>query len=255
MNISIIQTDIKWENKSINFRKYEQAISGIGDPDIIVLPEMFTTGFTPNSENLCEPPKGETFDWMIYIAEKYNSAICGSYIVRKGNNLFNRLLFVSPERKSAHYDKRHLFKLENIENNFTPGTQRLIIRYRGFRICPNICYDLRFPVWSRNKNDYDLLINCANWPQARRDVWITLLKARAIENLCYVAGANRTGTDGMNVKYSGDSLILNPKGGILASAGKTNESVISADLSLHALKEFRKKFPVHLDADKFTIEA
>jgi predicted amidohydrolase len=253
MKISVIQYDIKWEDKSLNLGKYERFVSGIKAPDIIVLPEMFTTGFTPNSETLCEPPRSMTFDWMIHIAETYNTAVCGSYIVRIRKNLLNRWLIVSPGKKSWHYDKRHLFKMNNVENNFTPGIKRVVFRFRGFRICPNVCYDLRFPVWSRNRNDYDLLINSANWPAARRDTWITLLKARAIENLCYVAGANRTGTDGLDVTYCGDSYIIDPKGEIMASAGQDHEKVITADLSLSALKQFRKKFPAHLDADDFTL--
>ncbi|MCU0461933.1 MAG: amidohydrolase [Bacteroidales bacterium] len=253
MKISIIQSDINWENKSLNFRKYERIISKLNNPDIIILPEMFSTGFTASSESLGEPPRGITFDWMMHISEKSNSAVCGSYIIKIKTNTFNRWVFVAPDKRSWHYDKRHLFKMNNVETCFTPGTNRLIFKFRGFRICPNICYDLRFPVWSRNKNDYDLLINSANWPRARRDVWITLLKARAIENLCFVAGANRTGTDGAGIKYSGDSMIIDPKGEVMASAGRNKESVIAADLSLSELNEFRIKFPAHLDADKFIL--
>jgi predicted amidohydrolase len=142
--------------------------------------------------------------------------------------------------------------MNNVETGFTQGTRRVVFKFRGFRICPNICYDLRFPVWSRNRNDYDLLINSASWPHARRDVWITLLKARAIENMVYVAGSNRIGTDGAGIKYSGDSMILSPKGEVLASA-KDTESVITSDLSITDLKSFRKKFPAHKDADNFVI--
>jgi omega-amidase len=252
MKISIIQPDIKWENKSLNFRKYEKTISKLKKSDIIILPEMFSTGFTASSESLGEPPRGITFDWMMHISEKSDSAICGSYIIKVKNRYFNRWVFVTPDKRSWHYDKRHLFKMNNVESCFTPGTSRLIFKFRGFRICPNVCYDLRFPVWSRNRNDYDLLINSANWPQARREVWIILLKARAIENMVFVAGANRIGTDGAGINYSGDSTILGPKGDVIASA-KNTESVISADLSMADLKAFRKKFPAHLDADNFTI--
>ncbi|HOP00492.1 MAG TPA: amidohydrolase [Bacteroidales bacterium] len=253
MNITIIQPDIRWEDKAFNLARYEKLISATAKTDVIILPEMFTTGFTSRSEELSEPPRGETFNWMIHAAEKYDTAVCGSYIVRTGNHLFNRFMFVSPAKKAWHYDKRHLFKMNNVENNFSRGGIRVILKFRGLRICPNICYDLRFPVWSRNRNDYDLLINCANWPAARREVWMTLLKARAIENLCFVAGVNRIGTDGMNVKYSGDSLIIDPKGSTIASAGKNTENTISAYLSLADLNSFRKKFPAHLDADDFTI--
>jgi omega-amidase len=253
MRVSILQSDITWENKFQNFRKYERMISQLDNPDIIILPEMFSTGFTANSESQSEPARGETFEWMIHVAEKSSSGICGSYIVRAGDDYFNRWVFVSPSRRSWHYDKRHLFKMNNVENNFTPGEKRLVFKFRGFSICPNICYDLRFPVWSRNRNDYELLIYSSNWPMARRDVWITLLKARAIENLSFVAGANRIGTDGAGIKYSGDSLIIGPKGEEIASAGKNSECSVTAVLSLTDLKEFRKKFPAHLDADNFTL--
>ena len=253
MRISVIQPDIFWEDKSNNFRNYEGLISTIKNPDIIILPEMFSTGFTASTEKQGEKPHGETFEWLVHMAEKLSSAICGSYIVKSGSKYFNRFVFVSPEKKSWSYNKRHLFRMNNVENNFVAGGKRIIFKFRGFRICPTICYDLRFPVWSRNRDDYDLLINSANWPMARRDVWITLLRARAIENLCYVAGANRIGTDGTGTKYCGDSLILGPKGEELASAEKHKECSITADISLPELKAFRKKFPAHLDADNFTI--
>jgi omega-amidase len=253
MRLSIIQTDISWEDKSRNFAKYQQLLSGIKDPDIIVLPEMFSTGFTANSADLSEPVHGETLDWMISISEKTSAGICGSYIVKSGGNFFNRWVFVSPEKKYRKYDKRHLFNMNDVETCFTPGTKRLVFRFRGFRICPNICYDLRFPVWSRNRDDYDILINSANWPAARHDVWKTLLKARAIENMSYVAGANRIGVDGAGIKYSGESMIFGPKGEELANAGRNKECILTADLSLNDLKEFRKKFPAQKDADDFTI--
>jgi predicted amidohydrolase len=253
MKITIVQPDIKWENKSLNFRKYEQIVSHLDDTDIVILPEMFSTGFTVNSESLGEPPGAETFDWMIHASEKANCGICGSYIIKVRNYYFNRWVFVSPDKKSWHYDKRHLFRMNNVENNFTQGKKRIVFKFRGIRICPGICYDLRFPVWSRNRNDYDLLINSANWPQARRDVWLILLKARAIENQCFVAGANRIGTDGAGIKYCGDSMIVSPKGMVLASGDKNKECSVSVDISLNELKAFRKKFPAHKDADKFTI--
>ena len=186
--------------------------------DIVVLPEMFNTGFSMNPEKLSESPESETFDWMKNIAEKGNFGICGSYIVKENMKFFNRWIFVSPEKESWHYDKRHLFSMAREDKFFSSGKTRLIFSFRGVRISPFICYDLRFPVWSRNRNDYDLMIIAANWPESRREVWITLLKARAIENQCYVAGANRIGTDGEGIKYCGDSVIINPRGEIIASA-------------------------------------
>lgn len=253
MKISVIQPDIFWEDKYRNFRNYEGLISKLKTPDIIILPEMFSTGFTASTGTQSEKPNGETFDWLVNIAEQHSSAICGSYIVKSGSKCFNRFVFVSPEKKAWSYDKRHLFRMNNVENNFITGNKRIIIKFRGVRICPNICYDLRFPVWSRNRHDYDLLINSANWPMARRDVWIILLKARAIENLCYVAGANRIGTDGTGTKYCGDSMIVGPKGEVLASAEKNKECSITSGISLSELRAFRKKFPAHLDSDNFKI--
>lgn len=253
MKISVIQQKIVWEDKSRNFEKIEKIISQISSTDIVILPEMFNTGFSMNPVRLSEPPFSDTFDWMLHVSKKGNFGICGSYMVKEKGFYYNRWFFVTPGKKSWQYDKRHLFTITNEESSFAQGTQRITFRFRGVRISPNICYDLRFPVWSRNRNDYDLLINSANWPEPRRDVWITLLKARAIENQCYVAGANRVGTDGNNVKYCGDSIIVDPKGEVIAIADKNKECSVSAELSLTRLKEFRKKFPVQKDADKFII--
>ena len=251
MIISIIQPDIVWEDKTANFRKIEELISSFRvKPDIVILPEMFTTGFSMNHEKLAEPPGKESSRWMTAVASEGSFAICGSYIVRDKGHVFNRWIFITPDGKSRQYDKRHLFRMGEEEKYFTPGKKRTFFRYEKIRICPNICYDLRFPVWSRNRNDYDLLINSANWPESRRDVWITLLKARAIENQCFVAGSNRTGIDGKDIRYSGDSMIINPRGEIIASADR-NECVITAEISPDELNEFRKKFPVYLDADNF----
>jgi omega-amidase len=254
MKISIIQTDTAWENKSKNFSKIEKSIHFLEGSDIVILPEMFNTGFTMNTDGMGEPPASETFDWMISIAEKGNFGICGSYIVRVKDRYFNRWLFVTPEKKSWHYDKRHLFRMGNEEKAFTPGKKRVTFRFRDVRICPNICYDLRFPVWSRNRNDYDLLINSACWPAARNSVWITLLKARAIENQSFVAGANRIGTDGAGIKHCGNSMIIDPYGEIISSSGPNVEEIITAEISTGELSAFRKKFPVLKDADEFTIK-
>jgi len=253
MKISVIQPDSVWEDKQANFRKIEGLISEMnGKSDIVILPEMFTTGFSMNHEHLSEPPDGETFRWMAAIASDNNFGICGSYIVREYNNVFNRWVFVAPDKRSWHYDKRHLFRMGDEEKAFTPGEKRVVFRYRDIRICPNICFDLRFPVWSRNRNDYDLLINSACWPEPRRDVWLALLKARAIENQSFVAGANRTGTDGNGINHAGDSMIIGPMGEIISSAGN-DEVILTAEISLTGLNKFRKKFPVQVDADKFTI--
>lgn len=254
MKLAIIQPDIAWEKKTVNFRIIGNLISHLeNDTDIIILPETFNTGFSMNPEELSEPPRSATFDWMVHISETRNCGICGSYIARDKNKFFNRWVFVTPEKKSWFYDKRHLFSPGGEDKVFVQGTKRMIFKFRGVRISPNVCYDLRFPVWSRNTGDYDLLINSADWPASRRNIWVTLLKARAIENQCYVAGANRTGTDGNGVKHTGDSMIINPYGEIIASANKNTECSVSAEISIPELKEFRSRFPVFKDADKFII--
>jgi omega-amidase len=255
MKISIVQPDLLWENKSGNFKNLEKLICPVyNKTDIVILPEMFSTGFSMNTELLSEESSGETFEWMNSISQMGNIGLCGSYIVKEGNKFFNRWMFVSPEKESWGYDKRHLFSIGHEDKFFSPGKKRVVFSFRGVRISPYICYDLRFPVWSRNRNDYDLMINSANWPESRHKVWITLLKARAIENQCYVAGSNRIGTDGNGINHCGDSVVINPRGEIIASAGKDEESLITVGISMEELTDFREKFPVMNDADTFNID-
>jgi len=254
MKISVIQPETAWENKSMNFK----ILSGILSPlfnktDIVILPEMFNTGFSVNPEMLSESPTGETFHWMKETAEKGNFGVCGSYIVKEKNNFYNRWVFLSPDNKTWHYNKHHLFTMGGEERLFTAGTSKLHFSFRGIKISPYICYDLRFPVWSRNQEGSDLIIYAANWPEARQNVWSTLLKARAIENQCYVAGSNRTGTDGEDISYCGESMIIDPKGDIISSAGTDSNCSVSAEISVTGLNTFRKKFPVMKDMDDFTI--
>ena len=254
MKLTLIQPDIIWEDKFRNLERIGEMISAIpGGSDILILPEMFNTGFSMNPAELAESPESLTFDWMIEIALKYNSGVCGSYIVSDNSNFYNRWIFVSPDSEVWIYNKRHLFSISGEEALFTRGEERVVFKFRGIRICPNVCYDLRFPVWSRNRNDYDLLINSSNWPESRRDVWITLLKARALGNQCLVAGVNRIGIDGTGIKYCGDSLIFGPKGEIIAEGNQDLESVITGEISIDELSDFRKKFPVLDDADDFTL--
>lgn len=254
MKLTVVQTDIFWEDKTRNLERLGEIIASVpSGTDIVILPEMFNTGFSMNTAELSETPRSVTFEWMKSISEKGNFSVCGSYIIREGSRFFNRWVFVSERDDIYTYDKRHLFSPGNEDKSFTPGKKRVVFDYRGFRICPNICYDLRFPVWSRNRNDYDLLINSANWPESRRDVWTTLLKARAIENQCYVAGANRIGTDGEGLKYFGDSLILNPRGEIIASGDSYTENLVSGEIKIAELESFRSKFSVWKDADDFSI--
>lgn len=254
MKITLIQQDILWENKLRNLEKLGKLISEIpAETDLVILPEMFNTGFSMKPAELAENFRSETFEWMQGIAVKSNIGICGSFIISENGNFYNRWIFVSSEGDVWSYDKRHLFIITGEERLFTRGENRVVFNYKGLRICPNVCYDLRFPVWSRNRNDYDLLINSSNWPESRRDVWMTLLKARALENQCYVAGVNRTGIDGTGIKYCGDSMILGPKGEIIAEGKQNEESLVSGDISIDELSDFRKKFPVLDDSDDFTI--
>ncbi len=254
IRIFIVQPDLLWEDKPGNFRKIEELLSEANNKaDIVVLPEMFTTGFSVNTTTLAEPFRSVTFRWMSAMAEKGGFGLCGSYIVRENEHYYNRWVFVTPEKRSWFYDKRHLFRMGDENKYFTPGKNQLIFNFRGVRIFPGICYDLRFPVWNRNRNNYDLLINSANWPGSRREVWITLLKARAIENQCYVVGCNRTGTDGNGVSHSGDSMIINPRGEIISTAAGNAECIINGEISPDDLEEFRNNFPVFEDADDFTL--
>jgi predicted amidohydrolase len=255
MKLALVQSDIVWENKMENLNKLESFVSSVpSNTEIVVLPETFNTGFSMGTEKLAEAPRSVTFDWMRSMAQKGNYGICGSYIVKEDSRFYNRWIFISPSGEYWQYDKRHLFSPGNEDKIFTPGNQRIIFKFRGLSICPNVCYDLRFPVWSRIRNDYELLINSANWPESRRDVWLTLLKARAIENVCFVAGVNRVGTDGEGNKHCGDSMILGPRGELIASARQNEECIVSGEISAVDLSEFRKKFPVLKDADRFTLE-
>jgi omega-amidase len=255
MIISVIQPDTVWEDKTLNYQSLTRLLFPLyNKTDIIILPEMFNTGFSMKPAELAEYPDGETFFWMKDIARKGNFGVCGSYIVEEDANYFNRWVFVSPDNDTWHYDKRHLFSMGGEDRLFSRGKSRLIFRFRGTRIMPLICYDLRFPVWSRNCDEYDLIIFAANWPAVRQNVWTTLLKARAIENQCFVAGSNRTGTDGEGIIYSGGSMIINSYGGLIASADTDMECSISAEISMTELSDFRKRFSVMNDADDFTID-
>ena len=254
MKISVIQPNITWENKSGNFQNLYGLISSLfNKTDIIILPEMFNTGFSMNPEQFAESPEAETFEWMKSTAKIGNFGVCGSYMVKEKGKFFNRCVFVSPQEEIWYYDKRHLFSMGDEDKYFSAGKSRLVFTFRGVRISPYVCYDLRFPVWSRNHNDYDLAVYVANWPEARINVWNTLLQARAIENQCFVAGSNRTGTDGNGIQYCGGSAIIGPRGEVIALAGNNVECSVSADLSLPELSESRKMFPVTRDADNFTI--
>lgn len=256
LQLAVIQADLAWENPEKNRTYFQSLFQDIASQniDLVILPETFTTGFSMNSKNIAESPKGETVQWMQTCAKEYNFLLTGSLAISENNKYFNRQYFAFPDGSTQHYDKRHLFRMGGEDEQYTAGKDRIIINYKGWRILPQICYDLRFPIWSRNRNDYDLLLYIANFPQARQHLWQTLLAARAMENQCYVVGCNRIGTDAEGLNYSGDSQILSPKGELLALASPNTSCVLTHSLSLAQLNNFRQKFPVHLDADKFAVQ-
>ncbi|NMM47183.1 amidohydrolase [Marinigracilibium pacificum] len=257
LRITVIQSSLHWHQPDANRAMFEEKIwQANSKTDIIVLPEMFTTGFSMDAIDLAETMNGPTHKWMKQIASQMDCCITGSIICKENGNVYNRLLWVMPDGKTQHYDKKHLFSMVGEDEKFSSGNDLLIVTYKGWRICPLICYDLRFPVWSRNVHDnqlvYDLLIYVANWPNARIEAWETLLKARAIENLSYCVGVNRIGEDGNNILYSGSSMVVSPKGKNIWYNNESEE-IFETELSYESLINFRKKFPAQLDADKFTI--
>lgn len=261
LKITLVQSDLHWEDVEANLAMFEEKIWQIGSStDVIILPEMFTTGFTMAAPKLAEHMNMRTFKWMKQMADQTGALILGSYIVTVHERYYNRLLWMEPGGNFKTYDKRHLFRMSNEHKVYTPGESMLIGTWKGWRICPLVCYDLRFPVWSRNRWDrqtnklsYDLQIFVANWPTARIDAWDTLLKARAIENLSYVAGVNRIGQDENGVEYNGRSSVLSPKGeAIFITEGSETSKTI--ELNAHSLEAFRDRFPAFLDGDEFSIE-
>lgn len=250
--ISLIQANIAWENPGHNLVNYSSVIDGLQESDIIILPEMFPTGFTMDVLNFHEFENGASVTWMREMAKKTDAAVCGSMIIKDGENYYNRLFFVTPEGEVFTYNKRHLFRMGEEHEHFTPGRDRVVFEYKGWRIMPQICYDLRFPVWFRNQNDYDLLINVANWPSPRKKVWNTLLSARAIENQCFIAAVNRIGKDAKGLDHSGDSMLVDFKGEIIQTC-MDEEKTITVELIKKDLQKFKETFPTHLDADDFTL--
>ncbi|WP_195334507.1 amidohydrolase [Bacteroides salyersiae] len=255
LKISIVQTDIAWENKQENLRMLREKLHALrGTTEIVVLPEMFSTGFTMKSRELAEPVSGITVRILKELAADFQLALCGSFICSERSNYYNRAFFITPKGEEFYYDKRHLFRMGNEAEHFSAGNNKLIISYRGWNICLLVCYDLRFPVWSRNvNNEYDLLIYMASWPQARRLAWDTLLCARALENMCYVCGVNRIGVDGNKLIYNGGSVVFSAKGEVLASVPDGEEGIETVSLSLISLQQLRDKFPVWKDADAFRL--
>ncbi|MGD1839289.1 MAG: amidohydrolase [Thermonemataceae bacterium] len=254
LTLTFIQTDIHWENPQANCAMLEEKIWQIEEEtDLIILPEMFTTGFTMEAATWAEPMNLTTFKWMKQMAAQKRAVITGSYIVKEGEAYYNRLLWMRPDGTYDYYDKHHLFTMAGETAIYTPGSEKCIVSIKDWQICPLICYDLRFPVWSRNTPlAYDVLLYVANWPSPRINAWDTLLEARAIENLCYTVGVNRVGKDHKGMIYPGRSGIYNYKGITLARVNE-EEAIVTQTLSKAELAHFRDKFPAHQDADAFEL--
>ncbi len=251
LKAALCQMDITWGDKKSNTARAEKFVLST-DADIVILPEMFSTGFDMDPARVAETMEGETVSRLKAVALNSGKAIMCSIIIREEGNYFNRLLFIRPGREIQHYDKRHLFSFSGEDKNFSRGQERLIIEYKGFRILPLICYDLRFPVWSRGSNEFDLIVYIASWPSTRIRVWDTLLKARAIENQCYVIGVNRVGQDPTSL-YDGHSCVINYYGEIIATSNEGKEEILEVAVDLGPLLIFRGKFPAWRDSDRFGI--
>ena len=254
MQVLLIQAPLVWEKPKLNRNYFEECISASSEKvDLIVLPEMFTTGFTMNPSAVAETMQGETVLWIQSLAKAKNCAITGSIVIEENGNFYNRMLFVFPSGEIQHYDKRHLFTLAGEEKVYTAGTQKLIVEYLGWKICPLVCYDLRFPVFSRNREEYDLLIYVASWPKVRTSAWDALLKARAIENVSYVVGVNRIGEDASGHNYVGHSQVVDCLGEYVVEPQEL-ETIIIAKLDKSKLSEIRQKFAFLNDKDTFEIK-
>ncbi|MDX2002828.1 MAG: amidohydrolase [Chitinophagales bacterium] len=252
LTVTLVQADLLWENIEGNHQRIEQLLSNTGQTDLVVLPETFATGFTMNT-HISETMDGASITWMRRMAKEKDSVITGSLIIKENGNVFNRLIWMRPDGSHEQYDKRHRFGLGGEQESFTAGKGRVIVELKGWRICPIICYDLRFPVWCRNQNDYDTLLVVANWPEKRSYAWKQLLIARAIENQAYVVAANRVGNDGIGISCVGDSRIIDPMGEILFM-NKGQQIVHTALLSASYLQETRSKLPFLNDRDSFEIQ-
>ncbi len=259
IKIRAFQSDLVWKDTDENLARFTRKIVNIDEvPDIILLPEMFNTGFVMDAEKVAEPISGTTVKWMSDMASRFQCIIAGSVNIYDNGGFYNRFIWMQPDGFYHSYDKRHLFRMGGEDKNFKPGMNPTIIHYKGWKIKPLICYDLRFPVWSKNNYhadvyDYDLLLYVANWPSVRTAIWKNLLRARAFENQACVVGVNRVGKDGNGLDHAGASVILNGKGEVLAEAEENVETSIEANLSYKELYEFREKFKVGLDWDQFEI--
>lgn len=254
LHISLVQPDIVWENKAANFAQYENQIAGIkGKKEIVVLPEMFSTGFSMQPERFAETMDGEAVSWMKQMAHQHRCILTGSLMIVEQGQYFNRLIWMMPNGRYYTYDKRHLFAFAQEDQHYTAGSKRLVVSVNGWKIGLVVCYDLRFPVWLRNQNqEYDALIVVANWPERRSHAWKSLLMARAIENMSYVIGVNRVGIDGKGINHSGDSRVISPLGEVLWE--QSEQAVVhTMTLDKDDLMKCRAQFPFLNDADNFVL--
>ena len=255
LNISLVQTDTVWQDVGRNLERLTLKLDGISnDTDVVILSELFSTGFTMKADKVAESMNGKAVLWMQQQASKKHCLVIGSLLIGESENFYNRLIVAFPSGELKYYDKRHLFSFAGEDKVFSQGTDRLVFDYKGFRICPLICYDLRFPVWSRNTDNIDLLLYVANWPDARMLAWDTLLKARAIENLCYVAGLNRVGVDNNDLVYTGHSALFDAMGATLLTLEPGKERIKSFSIDKRHLEQVRDKFRFLEDKDKFIID-
>lgn len=255
LKLTLVQSSLHWEDVPANLEMFSEKLDrNLPPSDVVVLPEMFSTGFTMNSERLAEPMDGRTMKWMKETARELDRVVTGSFIAEEEGEHFNRMVWMPPDGDHSVYDKRHLFRFAGEDRHYSPGKKRRIVQWKGWRIQLSVCFDLRFPVWLRNRDDHDLLICNANWPEPRNEAWKVLLRARAIENQTFVAGVNRVGEDGKGMKYSGDSAVIHPKGHVIDGPEPYEEGTMTLTLSAEDLKDFREKFPVLLDRDSFRLE-
>jgi omega-amidase len=252
LRVAAIQADLRWQNPEANRAAFDAVLDQLSPTDLVVLPEMFNTGFTMHAAELAERENGPTTQWLRERARGLGSVIAGSLIIESGGRYYNRLVWMKPDGEAQTYDKRHLFRLAGEDKHYTAGNARPIMELKGWRIRPLICYDLRFPAWSRRRDDYDVLVYVANWPDRRHQAWQVLLQARAIENQCYLIGVNRVGKDGDGLNYAGGTVIHDALGETVASGGAA-AGVVSASLEYSSLARVRAKLPFHLDADEFEL--
>jgi predicted amidohydrolase len=251
LTITLVQSDLVWEDKSANIRQFEQKLQTVMDTDIVVLPEMFTTGFTMNTA-LAETMQGPTVGWMQHMAQKNQTVICGSIIIQEGTVFYNRFLWVQPNDVVHYYDKKHLFSMAGEDHSFESGQQQVVVEYKGWKCALFVCYDLRFPVWNRNHLPYDVAFYVANWPAKRALHWNSLLLARAIENQSYIVAVNRVGQDGKGFEYQGDSSVIDPGGNYLYHR-QNIEEIYAVEFTKEQLAAKRKEFPFLQDRDSFQL--